>query len=164
MTKIQRKAYKELIDWKSSPYRKPLIIRGARQVGKTTLLRQFAKEFEQFVELNLEIKADKNIFEKTDNISDLINAIFLHKKVQGTKSPLLIFIDEIQESPKAILMLRYFYEKRPDIHVIAAGSLLEFALGDVSSFPVGRVEYMTLFSCFTFKLSYHVVSMCCFFT
>lgn len=144
MIEIQRKAYKDLIKWKSSPYRKPIILRGARQVGKTTLVRQFAKEFEQFVELNLETIVDKNIFEKTDNISDVVNAIFLHKKIQGSKSALLIFIDEIQESPKAISMLRYFYEKRPEIHVIAAGSLLEFALGDVSSFPVGRVEYLTL--------------------
>ncbi|MBU0487081.1 MAG: AAA family ATPase [Bacteroidetes bacterium] len=144
MKEINRNAYQRLLSWKASDWRKPLLLRGARQTGKTTLVRQFAREYPHFIELNLEKEADRAIFDKTDNISDTQNAIFLVKQVQINKQPVLLFIDEIQESPKAIQMLRYFYEERPEIHVIAAGSLLEFSLRKVPSFPVGRIEYACL--------------------
>ncbi|MEA1875250.1 MAG: AAA family ATPase [Bacteroidota bacterium] len=144
MVEINRKVHSDLIKWKNSPYRKPLILRGARQVGKTSLIRQFANEYPQFVELNLEKKYHREIFDSIDDLSELINAIFLSEQITGSKTPVLLFIDEVQESPKAISMLRYFYEERPDLHVIAAGSLLEFALGDIPGFPVGRVEYLSL--------------------
>ena len=120
------------------------MLRSARQVGKTTLVRQFAKEFSNYIELTLEKKADRDLFERTDEISKLLSAIYLIKQSTPGKGSTLIFIDEIQESPKAIQLLRYFHEERPELFVIAAGSLLEFALRKVPSFPVGRIDYMTL--------------------
>lgn len=140
---ISRIAYQKLKEWKESPSRKPLLIRGARQVGKTTLVREFAKEFDHFVELNLERESDREIFEM-DDINRILNAAYLLKGKMVDSRPTLLFIDEIQESPKAIQKLRYFYEDRPDIYLIAAGSLLEFALRKVPSFPVGRVSYLYL--------------------
>ena len=141
---IKRNIYTKLIYWKSSIYRKPLIIRGARQVGKTTLVRYFALEFKNYIELNLEKEADRKFFQMTDDVNKILAAIYLAKQIPANDYPTLLFIDEIQESPKAIHLLRYFYEEIPDLHVVAAGSLLEFALKKVPSFPVGRVEYMTL--------------------
>ena len=140
----RRKLYKQLLEWKNSNNRKPLIIRGARQVGKSTLVSDFGKEFRYFIEINLEKSQDKKLFERLDNVSDIINAIFLSKGIPFTEEPTLIFIDEIQESPPAIKMLRYFYEEFPDLYFIAAGSLLEFALKKVPSFPVGRVKQVVL--------------------
>ncbi|HPQ35949.1 MAG TPA: AAA family ATPase [Tenuifilaceae bacterium] len=140
---ISRIAYQKLREWKELPSRKPLLIRGARQVGKTTLVREFAKEFDHFVELNLERDSDRAIFEM-DDINMILNAAYLLKGIIVDSRPTLLFIDEIQESPQAIQKLRYFYEDRPDIYLIAAGSLLEFALRKVPSFPVGRVSYLYL--------------------
>lgn len=140
---IQRNAYQKLIEWKVSKNRKPLLIRGARQVGKTTLVRGFSKEFQNYIELNLEKKNECALFE-IDDINKIIDAAYLLKGITPNNSPTLMFIDEIQESPKAIQQLRYFYEERPHLFVIAAGSLLEFSLGDVLSFPVGRIEYLYL--------------------
>lgn len=141
MNFIHRNSYQKLREWKTSDSRKPLLLRGARQVGKTTLVRSFAQEFEQFIELNLEKESEKELFE-IDDLEKLINAIFLLKKVRKEGAITLLFIDEIQENPKAIKMLRYFYEEAPWLYVIAAGSLLEFSLKKVSSFPVGRVDYL----------------------
>ena len=141
---IQRNAYQRLLEWKASKLRKPLLIRGGRQVGKTTLIRKFAKEFGDYIELSLEKGAERNLFERTDEISKLLSSIYLIKQKTPKDGPTLLFIDEIQESPKAIQMLRYFYEEVPDLYVIAAGSLLEFALKKVPSFPVGRINYLTL--------------------
>ncbi len=140
---IKRSAYRNLVEWKDSPSRKPLLIRGARQVGKTTLVRKFADEFDNYIELNLEKENENNLF-VSDNITTILNAAFLLKKISPKKGSLLLFIDEIQESPKAIQMLRYFYEDTPEIYVVAAGSLLEFAMQKVPNFPVGRVEYLYL--------------------
>lgn len=140
---LSRQAYGKLVKWKNDSSRKPLLIRGARQVGKTTLVRQFAKEFDYYVELNLERDKDRSLFE-LDDVESILNAAYLLKGKVIDKGSLLLFIDEIQESPKAIAMLRYFFEERPDIYVIAAGSLLEFALRSVASFPVGRVSNLYL--------------------
>jgi len=137
---IQRKAYRKLLEWKASQHRKPLLLRGARQVGKTTLVKQFAGEFANFIELNLERDADRKLFQ-IDDIEKILNAAYLLKGLLPNDKPTLLFIDEIQESPKAIQLLRYFYEEKPELYVIAAGSLLEFALKEVPSFPVGRIEY-----------------------
>lgn len=141
--KIQRIVYEKLLKWKDASNRKPLILRGARQVGKTTLIREFAKEFGNYIELNLERKADRDLF-KTDDINKILNAAYLLKNVSPSDKPTLLFLDEIQESPKAIQLLRYFYEEKPELYVVAAGSLLEFALKNVPSYPVGRVEYLYL--------------------
>lgn len=140
---IQRKALAKLRLWKASPDRKPLILRGARQVGKTTLVREFGKEFSNFVEVNLERQQEARLFE-LDTTELILNSIFLQKNVQFKKGSTLLFIDEIQESPRAIAQLRYFLEDKPDLFVVAAGSLLEFALAKVPSFPVGRVDYLYL--------------------
>ncbi len=142
---FNRYIYSELIRWKEKTHRKPLILRGARQVGKTTLVKMFSETYAQSIIINLEKSGDRTFFEKTDNIKEIVESIFFNQNIELGDDPVLLFIDEIQESPEAIRMLRYFYEDYPQIHVIAAGSLLEFALADVSSFPVGRVEYLYLY-------------------
>jgi len=142
---IKRYAYNSLMTWKSQSSRKPLLIRGARQVGKTTLVRSFSKEFKNYVELNLENEDNKSFFEISNDVNVIINAIFLSFGKMYEPGHTLLFIDEIQEMPKAIQMLRFFYEEVPDLHVVAAGSLLEFALKDVPSFPVGRVSYLNVY-------------------
>lgn len=139
-----RKLQQYLITWKDRRDRKPLIIRGARQVGKTTLVNEFGKEFKYFISLNLEKPVDKNLFEKLELTRDIVEAIFLRAGVPFTGESTLLFIDEIQESTKAIGQLRYFFEDYPQLHLIAAGSLLEFALKSIASFPVGRVEQIVL--------------------
>lgn len=134
-----------LYEWKASTYRKPLIIRGARQVGKTTLVKQFAQSYKHSILLNLEKPEDLSYFQKYDDVKTIVESLFLSNNISSNAiNNTLLFIDEIQESPKAIQLLRYFYEELPELHVIAAGSLLEFAMRKVKSFPVGRVEYLYL--------------------
>ena len=136
----------QLLRWKQKNSRKPLIIIGARQVGKTTLIRDFAKGYQHVVMLNLEKEADRRYFEAFQDIQTIIEALLLANNIPyAAISETLLFIDEIQEVPKAIQLLRYFYEELPSLHVISAGSLLEFAIKDVASFPVGRVEYLYLY-------------------
>ncbi len=139
----KRKIYKKLQEWKCSNRRKPLVIRGARQVGKSTIIREFSKEYEFFIELNLERKEDNLLFE-IENAKDVIEAVLLRERVSIMSKSLLLFIDEIQESPKAIQLLRFFYEDFPDLHVICAGSLLEHAIKNISTFPVGRIQQIVL--------------------
>ena len=138
---FERLIIQELKRWKKSSHRKPLILRGARQVGKTTVVNIFANSFEQYVYLNLDIKKDKELFLKYNSIKDLVTAIFFEKNKNLSSTDTLIFIDEIQEVPEAFAMLRYFYEEYPQYYVIAAGSLLETLFDNTISFPVGRVEY-----------------------
>lgn len=145
---INRILINQLKEWKERSNRKPLILRGARQVGKTTLINEFSKDFSVYLKLNLENKADKELFDQYDNVSELINAIYLFNHQQKQNVPTLLFIDEIQNSLKAVAMLRYFYEEAGYIHIVAAGSLLESLLDRQRiSFPVGRVEYMALRPC-----------------
>jgi predicted AAA+ superfamily ATPase len=144
MDVIYRDAFSKLLTWKENPKHKPVLLRGARQVGKTTLIRQFAKRFNCFLELNLE-RADHNKLFQLDDVNGILDAVLLMFGKTFVPNSTLLFIDEIQENPKAIQLLRYFYEERLDIHVVAAGSLLEFALNEVPSFPVGRVEYLNLY-------------------
>ena len=142
---FKRTAGHHLRKWKSNVHRKPLIIRGARQVGKTTLVRDFASTYSHAILLNLEKKADRSYFEDFDDIRNIFEALFLAHNISPTEvKDTLLFIDEIQESPKAIQLLRYFYEELSALHVISAGSLLEFGLKEVVSFPVGRVEFLYL--------------------
>lgn len=139
--------YRHILDylttWRSSTDRKPLILRGARQVGKTTLITSFARHYKRSIILNLERSADFDLFTFTDDVSIIRDKLFLEHQILPSDD-VLLFIDEIQESPQAIKLLRYFYEDLPELHVIAAGSLLEFALGSVESFPVGRVQFLWL--------------------
>ena len=134
---------KNLAVWKNNPNRKPLILRGARQVGKTTLVKEFAKSFRYHIILNLEKSSDAAFFNKNLEAKSILESLFLSGNISiASIGETLLFIDEVQESPEAIQMLRYFYEEFPDLNVIAAGSLLEFAMKKVKSFPVGRVEYL----------------------
>ncbi len=143
---LKRHLSVQLHKWKNKPNRKPLILRGARQVGKTTLVKEFAKTYKHKLYLNLEKKADSQYFEQTDDVNTIIEALFISNNIVSKDiNNTLLFIDEVQEQPKAIQLLRYFYEEVPELHVIAAGSLLEFALKDVQSFPVGRVEFLYLY-------------------
>lgn len=134
-----------LIQWKNSKKRKPLIIRGARQVGKTTLIKDFSKNYSYSIFLNLEKPMHRQYFDDFDDVQSIVEALFLNYEIQSDKiKETLLFIDEIQECPKAIQLLRYFYEEIPELNVISAGSLLEFVLQKVKSFPVGRVEFLYL--------------------
>lgn len=145
---IYRQLTEELQRWSEKGNRKPLVLRGARQVGKTTLVDEFGKSYEVYVKLNLEQADDAFIFGKTDDVEEIYRYICVKKKlvVDSTKRTLL-FIDEIQSEPKAVGLLRYFYEKMPWLHIIAAGSRLQTLVKQRISFPVGRVEYLCLRPC-----------------
>jgi predicted AAA+ superfamily ATPase len=137
----------ELQKWAAKPSRKPLILRGARQVGKTTVVGLFSGGFDQYIYLNLEKREQCDIFERQYPFKDLLTTLFIFAQKQRNGGRTLIFIDEIQNSPKAVALLRYFYEEANDLFVIAAGSLLESIMGRNISFPVGRVEFMALRPC-----------------
>jgi len=142
---INRHLYNYLENWSERADRMPLILRGARQVGKTTLVRQFSVNYDDFLPFNLEKVAHRNVFEVHNDMAELISALFLlHGKSYDPQKRYLIFIDEAQEYPPSINQLRYFYEEYPDLHVILTGSLLDFALKSEHQVPVGRVEYAAL--------------------
>lgn len=129
-----------LQQWKIQTHRKPLLLRGARQVGKTFALRNLGKSFTNFVEVNFEyLKDAKKIFEKDLRPERIIQELNILLSVDITPGSTLLFFDEIQDCPEALQSLRYFYENLPSLHVIAAGSLLDFAIEKIG-IPVGRVE------------------------
>ncbi len=136
----------ELLEWKNHPRRKPLIIRGARQVGKTYSILQFAQNhFENFIHLDFEQTPDAcAIFQNSLIPEQLLFRIEAYTQQRITPGNTLLFLDEIQRCPKAMLSLRYFYEQIPELHIIAAGSLLELAL-ESFSFPVGRVQFKWMY-------------------
>lgn len=134
----------QLREWAGKKKRKPLVLRGARQVGKTTLIEEFGKEFDAFIRLNLE-KSDIDVFRRFDSVGDIWRYVCMKNHViQDKTKRVLLFIDEIQEEPRAVAALRYFYEDLPWVYVIAAGSRLQVLTKKKVSFPVGRVEYLTL--------------------
>lgn len=143
---MKRFALDYLQEWKQRHNRKPLVIRGARQVGKTELVRIFAQsEFEGFVEINFDQSPSKASLFLSDNISEIIRFIEVDLNTRIIPGKTLLFLDEIQAAPAILAKLRYFYEKLPQLHIICAGSLLEFTLGALQfSMPVGRVEYLFL--------------------
>ena len=142
---FDRNILKELQLWLEKPDRKPLVLRGARQVGKTTVVRELGKQCKQFIYLNLELEEDRKPFEQFTNVPILLQTVFLLKnKLLSEKENTLLFIDEIQEHPPALNILRYLYEQEPALPVIAAGSTLETAFDKNIHFPVGRVEYKIL--------------------
>ena len=133
--------------WRVKYGRKPLILRGARQVGKTTAVSFFAEQhFEDFLHINLEKGEHYELFKETNTIAEFekIADVVFGKKIIPGKT--LVFIDEIQNTPNLVALLRFFYEERPTVHVIAAGSLLEVNIQKGGlSLPVGRVEYMYVY-------------------
>lgn len=140
MKYIPRNIDKYLLEWKDDPFRKTLLLRGARQVGKSTAVRQLAKNFKYFIEVNLEKRPDiLNLFENLHDVKEISNRISAIFDIPVQPGKTLLFIDEIQFSKGAIKMLRYFKEDFPELHVVAAGSLLEFVLADLPSFGVGRI-------------------------
>ena len=142
---MYRKALHDLIDWKDRPSRKPLIIRGARQVGKTWLVRKFAGQFGNLVEINFDKNPEKAQLFAGRDISRGLQLLQIDCNTEIVPGKTLLFLDEIQAAPEMLPLLRYFYEERSDLHVIAAGSLLEFLLADHDfAMPVGRVEYLHL--------------------
>ena len=139
-----RTAIKYLREWRTRVTRLPLLIRGARQVGKSSLVRLFGREFDHFVELNLERAPDRALFDRRTTARQLLEGLAFRRGLDLGGGGVLLFVDEIQEAPEAIALLRFLHEDYPEVRVIAAGSLLEFALRDVPSFPVGRVEFYQL--------------------
>ncbi len=134
-----------LKDWSSQKTRKPLILRGARQVGKTHAVRELGNNFDTFIEINLEVDREaRKIFEEHLDARIIVRqlSILFDRKIEPGKT--LLFIDEIQQVSQAILSLRYFYEYIPDLHVIAAGSLLDFAIQKVGM-PVGRATQLYMY-------------------
>ena len=143
---FQRTIIAELRLWANQKKHKPLILCGARQVGKTVAVNMFAEEFGRYIYLDLQKEDDLNVFRQQLPVRQLIQMIALKKGVDLSSGKRLIFIDEIQNSPEATGMLRYFYEELPETHVIAAGSLLEIMMERKRvSFPVGRVEYRYMY-------------------
>jgi predicted AAA+ superfamily ATPase len=143
---MKRSAYNQLLQWKESASRKPLILQGARQVGKTFLVNDFGKnEYTNFVYLNFEQNESLQTFFDQSLYPERIIAdlgLFLGKKI--TAKDTLLFFDEIQVAPKVLTSLKYFQEQAPDYHIIAAGSLLGVSMGKKSSFPVGKVNFLTM--------------------
>lgn len=143
---FKRNVETQLLDWKNRENRKPLIIRGARQTGKTTLIREFAKEFRNFVEINLEKDVAQRLFHEVKDIKEVIKSIEVLTNQRIISGETLLFLDEIQNSIPAIKLLRYFHEEVSALHVISAGSLLEVRMKDEGwAFPVGRVEFLYLY-------------------
>ena len=143
--------YKRLIDnylsaWASRDTHKPVLLRGARQVGKSTAVKELSKKFDSFVEINFEKQPKyKILFDDDLDVKRIIPQI---SAIYGTSikpGQTLLFLDEIQECPRAIMALRFFKEDMPELHVIAAGSLLEFALKELPTFGVGRIHSMFMY-------------------
>jgi len=134
-----------LLNWKHSKQRKPLLLRGARQVGKTFVVRKLGESFKNYVEVNFEQRPElKTIFETNLVPERMVRDLVSILKQDIIPGETLLFFDEIQQVPKAIIALRYFYEEMPHLHVIAAGSLLDFAIEKVG-IPVGRVTFLYMY-------------------
>lgn len=149
---MKRSAEKELLEWKDSPRRKPLVVRGARQVGKTWLIEKFlAQEFDSFVKIDFEKNRDLHrLFDEDLDPKKILTLLEISfERILPGKT--LLFFDEIQACPRAIMALRYFYEDIPELHIVAAGSLLEFAFGEISV-PVGRLQYLHLYPMTFFEM------------
>ena len=143
---MKRESYNYLIEWKKSNGRMPLIIRGARQIGKTTTVRQFGETFDNIVELNFEQQPTLYPFFEGDLEPHkiLTDLRLILPNLNITPGKTLLFLDEVQACPRVLIALRYFYELMPELHVIAAGSLLDFATEQVGM-PVGRVQFLRMY-------------------
>jgi predicted AAA+ superfamily ATPase len=142
---ITRDLNKHLLEWKNASSNLPLILRGARQVGKTTLINELGKSYDQYLYFNLEKSQDAKLLENLENLNRIVQLLFLSRGFQNRPDlSTLIFFDEVQERPHIIELLRYFKEDYSHLDVIVTGSLLEFGLSRIASVPVGRVEYAEL--------------------
>jgi predicted AAA+ superfamily ATPase len=147
---MKRDIDKTLQNWKSSANRKVLLLRGTRQIGKTFSIRNLGKTFDYFLEVNFEEEVPiKSFFTGSLNPSIIIEKLSAYFSIPIIEGKTLLFFDEIQACPNAIRALRFFYEKKPSLHVAAAGSLLEFTLSEIPSFGVGRLH-----SVFMYPLSF----------
>lgn len=144
---MKRSAYSQLLKWKNSSNRKPLIIRGARQVGKTWLMKAFGDgEYENTIYINCERNPSlRDLFAEGVRVDELLLGFRVLSGVEPQPNKTLIIIDEIQAIPLALTALKYFYEDAPEYHVVAAGSLLGVALHANTSFPVGKVAFLDLY-------------------
>lgn len=143
---IKRRIDSELLSWKLAPNRKPLLLRGARQVGKSSSVRQLGRHFEFFAEVNLDEKRSfREVFARDMTPRQICDELSVLCNIPIVPGRTLLFFDEIQSCPAAISALRYFYEQMPELHLVAAGSLLEFALRELPSFGVGRVRSLFMF-------------------
>ena len=146
MRYLNRNIDKELQAWSKDKYMKPLLLRGARQVGKTSAVRHLAESFEYYVEIDLNTRHDLHpLFNSGYSPQQICQQLSLIFNTPVTEGRTLLFFDEIQSCPSAINTLRYFYEQMPNLHLIAAGSLLEFALRELPSFGVGRVRSLFMY-------------------
>ena len=141
---LKRDLMQSLEAWRQADPHKPILLRGARQVGKSWLVREFGKSFSHFVEINFEKQPEPKLFFQQDlDVRTLIDKLSLYTQKIIKPKETLLFFDEIQECERAIIALRYFKEEMPDLHVIAAGSLVDFAL-ETTGVPVGRLSYLFL--------------------
>jgi len=146
MSYLQRKIDYELLQWKNSAHHKVILLSGARQVGKTSTVRELGKTFEHFVEINLEKQPHlKAIFEPDSETERIIKELSFELQKPIVPNKTLLFIDEIQESVPALAALRYFYEDMPELHIIAAGSRLQFALEKLPAFSPGRIRSLFMY-------------------
>ena len=143
--------YKRIIDkylseWAARPAHKPILLRGARQVGKSTAVRHLGEQFKYYVEINLEKQPDyKMLFSRDLQVNRIVSQMAALCGIPIIPKETLLFLNEIQDCKEAIMALRFFKEDLPDLHVIAAGSLLEFVLDDIPTFGVGRIHSMYMF-------------------
>lgn len=144
---MERFAIKSLIDWKVSPRRRPLLVQGARQVGKTWLIKEFGRtHYNNVAYINFfDDEAMIDQFEGELSPSRLLDAVTFYTGVNAKDPTTLVVFDEIQECPRAIMSLKAFAERRPETHLIAAGSLLGVALHQGVSFPVGKVDHLFIY-------------------
>ena len=143
---MKRFAYNKLIEWKNKEDRKPLIIRGARQVGKTWLMKEFAKEYKHIIYINFEDSTVlQKLFVQDFNIDRILLSLQIESGVTANAENTLIIFDEIQEAERGLTSLKYFHENAPEYHIIAAGSYLGISIQKNASFPVGKVEFLDLY-------------------
>ena len=143
---MERLILKKLADWKISPYRKPLILSGVRQVGKTWVLKEFGRRYyENTAYFNFDENEEyRQFFETTKNVGRILQNLTMASGQKITPEKTLLIFDEVQDSPNVINSLKYFCENAPQYHVVSAGSLLGIALAKPSSFPVGKVSFMRM--------------------
>ena len=143
---VERFILKKLLDWKNSPYRKPLILKGVRQVGKTWILKEFGKRYyENTAYFNFDENEEyRQFFETTKDVDRILQNLMLASGQKILPEKTLIIFDEVQDCPKVINSMKYFCENAPQYHIACAGSLLGIALAKPSSFPVGKVNFMQI--------------------